>query len=375
MKILFITDLYKIDNNFDSRALNDFAETWLAQGHRVFVIRPNFLFNTLLRGKKISKEGLFEENGVQVLNLNFITPFWFNVFDKLPKGFNLKDYDVLISHMPSGALFSLRLTEKETIPFAVSVHCSDIEVLSTPLYSVYFKKKLLEMYQKADVISPRSFHLKDKIQQYIKDKKIFPALSGIRKNEILSEEELAEKIRVFKNKGKLIITTVSDLIKRKNIDVILKALSKIKYFDFEFRIIGSGKEMGRLVSLTKMMKLEDKVKFFGKIPHSEVLEKLKESNIFILLSQRETFGLSYLEAMAKGNITVCSKNEGIDGIIRDGENGFSLGISSDELAQKLIEVYNLQEDEISELLINTRKTALENTLSTAAERYLNNILH
>lgn len=375
MKILFVTDLYHIDSNSDSRALNDFVESWKAQGHEVFVLRPNFLFNTLLRGKKISKEGKYSENSVEVLNLNFITPFWFDIFHKLPKCFDLTDFDVLISHMPSGALFSLRLLEKGTIPYCISSHASDIEVLSNPLYALYFKPHLLKAYKKADVLSPRSFHLKNKIEKYIENKKIFPALSGIREDEIITGEELNEKIITFKNKEKVIITTVSSLIQRKNIDVILKALSKINEFDFEFRIIGEGREKQRLISLTKELGLDNKVSFLGKIPHSEVIEKLKESNIFVLLSEKETFGLSYLEALASGNIVICTKNDGIDGLIKDGQNGFSLEISSEELFKKLIEVYNFDEEKISELLINTRKTALENTLSSAAENYLKNIFN
>ena len=376
MKILFVTDLYYADNNSDSRALNDFVENWKQQGHEVFVLRPNFLFNTMVRGKKISKEGMYEQNGVSVLNLNFITPFWFNVFDKLPKDFNLKKFDVLISHMPSGALFSLRLLEKDKIPYCISVHASDIEVLSCPLYSFYFKNKLLSCYKKADAVSPRSFHLKNKIEKYIaKDKKIFPALSGIREEDILSEEELKEKINSFKNGGKVIITSVSSLIKRKNIDVILKALSKIKEFDFEYRIIGGGKERERLKTLVKRLNLEDKVKFLGKIPHNEVLEYLKQSNIFVLLSRRETLGLAYLEAMGNGNIVICAENEGVDGLIQNGQNGFSLEINSEKLSHLLIEVYNFDSEKISKILINTRKTALENTLSKASESYLNNIFH
>ena len=36
----------------------------------------------------------------------------------------------------------------------------------------------------------------------------------------------------------------------------------------------------------------------------------------------KTFGLVYLEAMARGCITVASRDEGFDGIIQDGVNGF-----------------------------------------------------
>ena len=41
-----------------------------------------------------------------------------------------------------------------------------------------------------------------------------------------------------------------------------------------------------------------------------------------MISQGEAFGLVYLEAMARGCITIASRGEGFDGIIKDGINGF-----------------------------------------------------
>ena len=40
-----------------------------------------------------------------------------------------------------------------------------------------------------------------------------------------------------------------------------------------------------------------------------------------MISSPETFGLAYLEAMARGNIVIGTKGWGIDGIVIDGENG------------------------------------------------------
>lgn len=375
MKILFVTDLYNIDNNNDSRALNDFVEIWQKIGHEVFVIRANFILNTLVRHKKISKEQVYNDSGVDVLNLNFITPFLGNIFNKLPSNINLNDFDVLISHMPSGALFSLRLLEKISVPYCISVHFSDIEVLSNPLYSFYFKNKLLDAYKRADVIAPRSLVLKNKIEKFVKHKKIFTASSGVEEKYISSESDLLLKSAKMKSNSKIIITTVSKLIKRKNINIVLEALSKIKDFDFEYRIIGSGEEIQSLKNLAKKLNLNTKVKFLGNIPHSEVFKYLSDSQIFVLLSEKETFGLVYLEAMACGDIVVGAKNEGIDGIIASGENGFLCDINSEKLSDLLIEVYNLPQEKINELLVNTRNTAIENTKSKASENYLKNIFN
>ena len=45
-------------------------------------------------------------------------------------------------------------------------------------------------------------------------------------------------------------------------------------------------------------------------------------NVWIMISKNETFGLVYLEAMARGCITIGSRNQGIDGVINHGVNGF-----------------------------------------------------
>ena len=49
---------------------------------------------------------------------------------------------------------------------------------------------------------------------------------------------------------------------------------------------------------------------------------MEESDVFAMVSSPETFGLVYIEAMAKGCVTIGSKGEGIDGVIVNNENGF-----------------------------------------------------
>ena len=61
MKILFVTDLYPLENEKIALALFYFVLEWKKQGHTVDVIRPNFILNTKLRGRTIKKEGIYEE--------------------------------------------------------------------------------------------------------------------------------------------------------------------------------------------------------------------------------------------------------------------------------------------------------------------------
>ena len=81
MKILVITDLYPVKDNEKHTPLTikSFACGWKKLGHDVSVIRPNFLFNSFLRGKTFYKSGIYED----VENINFFLPFVGNIKNKI----------------------------------------------------------------------------------------------------------------------------------------------------------------------------------------------------------------------------------------------------------------------------------------------------
>ena len=171
--------------------------------------------------------------------------------------------------------------------------------------------------------------------------------SGIKKD-ILFKRDWSSKERVK-------VLTCGQFIKRKNIDKVIKACEK--FDNIELTVIGSGRQ--------KLEKLSSKPIFLGQIPHDKVLEKMRESDIFILPSEKETFGMVYLEAMASGCITVCSKNDGIDGIIKDGKNGF-LCEDVEEVLNKIINF----EDKNS-VLENSYQTILDFSNINAGKNYIN----
>lgn len=361
MKILFVTDLYPLGNEKIAKALFYFVREWQRQGHIVDVIRANFIVNTKLRGRKIYEEKIYNENGIQIYNLNFHTPFLFDVYKKLPHDFKLSNYDVMISHMPCGALMANRLLEKEKIKYICGVHASDITVLKSIKY-IPFGNALKKAYNNADKIAARSPVLKKEIEKIIPNNKTFIAYSGI-------DENIISKEIILPDKNHLRITTVASLIKRKNIDIIIKAVKK-SGSNINLNIIGSGREEKRLKRLAQH---SPNIIFHGELSREEVLNRLRDSDIFILISSRETFGLSYLEAMAAGNIIIAKENDGIDGILENNKNGFLIKANSEELKKCLEKIINLQEEEIAEIKRNCLKTAAVLTNKNAADNYLMNI--
>ena len=370
MKILFITDLYPVkeDEKTTPKTLYNFVKEWQNQRHTVNVIKPNFILNSFLRGKPFYKTVQYGN----VYNVNYWTPFWFNIKNKIPV---LSNYDLIIAHMPSGILFA----DKLGLPFVAGIHNSDLEVLTNPLYKFHFKKRLEKALYNAKAIACRSFVIKDKLLKLYPEfeNKIFVAPSGI-------DEKIIEEQRSGGQEGKLSndsnsinkhkvhnsplkILTCAHLKKRKNIDKIIKACKDLD--NFELTVIGDGKLKKRLE------KLDKKVIFTGWLKPEYVYKKMQESDIFILPSVNETFGMVYLEAMAQGCITICTKNDGIAGIIKDGENGFLVEPKTDEIKNLLIKIQNLDKNIIEKIKISSINTVKNFTSKKCAENYLQQILN
>lgn len=333
MKILLITDLYPIKRGDENSplTLHNFAFEWIRQGHQVDVIKPNFLFNSFVRKKPFYKTGFYDYEGIKIFNVNYFTPFLFDVTKKLPEAIEISQYDRIVAHMPSGIIFADKLAKKFDKPLICGVHTSDIEVMTNPLYKKYFKEALQSAYKNARKIACRSFVIQRKFSEIFPEfaQKTFAAPSGIDEKFIIDKElNFSKPIKAL---------TCANLIERKNIDKLILAINDLE--GFELNIIGKGKE---LKSLKKMA--GKKVNFLGKLPHEKVLEEMKKSDIFVLPSVNETFGMVYLEAMASGCITVGTKEDGVDGIIVDEKNGFLTEPNSDKIKETLLKIQNWYEE-------------------------------
>ena len=345
MKILLITDLYPIlEDKTIPNVIEDFALGLFEFGHQIFVIRPNFLFNSILRGHKIIPECELTRNGIRIYNKNFFLPF-------LDKNIYFLDdsFDLIISHMPSGHIYASLINQQLKLPHISIVHQSDYSVLSNFKYAFYFKNRLKKALKNSILIGARNEFLAKKIGASF----ILPSF--------VDADKIIEK-KVF-NKDKLKLITLSKLIKRKNIDLVIKALSNVD-FDFEYSIYGDGKEYSKLEKLIKKHNLESKIKIYSHIKHDLIWEKLDENDVFILPSVNETFGISYLEAMSRGLIVVGTKNTGIDGIIKHNENGYLIEPKIQEIKEVLEKINSIEKEEIA-------KKSLLNIQNYTKEKIMN----
>lgn len=348
MKILFVTDLYPL--LFDKTIPNvveDFALGFLELGYEVFVIRANFLINSIIRKHKIFPECEFTRNGIRIYNKNFFLPFLDNNIDFLNPIEN--NFDLIISHMPSGHIYADLINKKLNIAHISIIHQSDYRVLNNFKYKFYFKNRLKKALKNSTLIGARNEFLAKETGAN------FTLPSFIKKEYILEK-------KAFNNK-KLKIITLTKLIKRKNIHLVIEALKDIN-FDFEYSIFGEGKEKKHLEKLIKKYHLENKIKIYPHINHDLIWQKLDENDVFILPSIHETFGLSYLEAMSRGLITIGTKGTGIDGIIKNNENGFLLNPKIEEIKATLEKINLTNKEEISKkTLLNAQNYTQEKIMN------------
>lgn len=116
------------------------------------------------------------------------------------------------------------------------------------------------------------------------------------------------------------LITICRFLHWKNIDLIIKSIKDFPNIILD--IVGDGPEKRNLEQLIIQERLTDRVRFLGFLPHEQLVNYLRDYDLFVLLSYPETFGRVYLEAMAAGLPVMCSAKSGVDGIITHGKEGF-----------------------------------------------------
>ena len=168
---------------------------------------------------------------------------------------------------------------------------------------------------------------------------------------------------------------IGTLIKRKYPDVVIDALSESSIkSSFRLHIIGEGGMKETLDRQVKILGVEMQTRFYGRINREDILPILDKSDVFVMISEDEVFGLVYIEAMARGLIVIASSNEGMEGIISNGENGFLVPAGNKEQLKKVIDhICLLSPEQRRNISKNAILTASSLTNEKVASEYLERI--
>ncbi|MFO0780554.1 MAG: glycosyltransferase family 4 protein [Candidatus Gracilibacteria bacterium] len=133
-----------------------------------------------------------------------------------------------------------------------------------------------------------------------------------------------------------IILTVAALHPRKGLQYLIRGMKEVieNKNDVKLVIVGEGPEEEDLKKLIKKLKLENHIRLVGK--QESIPKILKSSDLFVLPSVKEAFGLVLLEAMAAQLPIVATNVGGIPEIVEDRKSGFLVEPGSAEALAKTI---------------------------------------
>ena len=254
-------------------------------------------------------------------------------------------YSVINTHfaVPSGPLGYI-LGRLFRIPNVLSLHGGDIYDPSkklSPHRSFFFRRAVRFLLNHADRIVAQSSNTRDNALRYYKPEKdisIIPLAFHPPEIPAVSRRDLEIDENDF------ILITIGRLIKRKAIDTIIRSLGRINYANIKLLIMGDGPERENLARLAEEMHLTDRVTFLGYVSNERKYGYLAVSNLFVLTSLHEGFGIVFMESMYCGLPIVCTNHGGQVDFLEDGENALLIDVGDvDACAEAIVRFYEDRE--------------------------------
>lgn len=256
------------------------------------------------------------------------------------------------------------------IPMVTTLHGTDITLVGN---HPFYKPAVTFSINKSDFVTSVSQSLKDdtlKLFNITNEIVVIPNFIELHKNVDLASIPCRRSVIARENER--IVTHISNFRKVKRIPDIIKIFYKIqKQIPARLMMVGDGPEKEKAERLCQEYGISDKVIFFGN--SNEIDTILSYTDLFLLPSETESFGLAALEAMASGVPVISSNSGGLPEVNFDGISGYLSDVGNvDEMAENALKI--LSDDIIldgfkSRALATARKFDIKNILPMYEELY------
>ncbi|NHJ31525.1 MAG: glycosyltransferase family 4 protein [Asgard group archaeon] len=174
-------------------------------------------------------------------------------------------------------------------------------------------------------------------------------------NGIKVEEQVISTNTLLKGSPAVLYVGRIDYIK--GVDILVNSIALVKKSLplICLHIVGEGTNLGKIKELISHLGLEENVVLHGFIAEKEKNSLYSTSDIVVMPSRNEPFGIIVLEAMRAGKPLIVSNRGALPELVINGHNGLVVNLKQDALAQA---IFNLTVDK------NSRKTMSENNKIT-----------
>ena len=276
-----------------------------------------------------------------------------------------------IPHAYAAYMAKQMLLEKGIhIKVVTTLHGTDITLVgSHPTYKTAVEFSI----NNSDVVTAVSNNLKRTTNQLFKIKKDIQVVYNFIDIEKYSKAEEQEcKRDALAEPNERILTHISNFRPVKRVEDVIKVFYEVqKEIPSKLLMIGEGPEREKAEILAKKLGIKDNVFFLGN--STEIVKILCYSDVFLLPSQTESFGLAALEAMAAKTAIISTNTGGLPEVNIHGETGYlsNLGDIAD-MAKNAISI--LKEDAVLERFKqnakeHTKRFSIKNILPVYEDIY------
>ncbi|MFA5856441.1 MAG: glycosyltransferase family 4 protein [Candidatus Pacearchaeota archaeon] len=246
-----------------------------------------------------------------------------NAYKKTKELCERNDYKFVLSYftVPSGTL-GRKIAKKYNLFHIVNIVGGDIydptKKLS-PHKNFFFRKEVERVLKSADKIVSISNDTITRLNTYYKnDKTVIPIAIPYEpfKFKPASRKSLGLKDDLFYT------ITVGRLVKRKGIDFLIRSIAQLNNKKVHALVLGDGPEKDNLLALAKQLKVQNQIHFLGSQSEEKKFQYLHSSDIYLLSSVHEGFGIVLQEAMQAGLPIIATNNGGQVDILKDSLNGY-----------------------------------------------------
>ena len=269
-----------------------------------------------------------------------------------------------IPHAYAGYMAKQMLKDEGiNIPMVTTLHGTDITLVGN---HPFYKPAVTFSINKSDFVTSVSQSLKEdtlKLFNIKNEIEVIPNFIELDKN--INDPSIPCQRSVMAKNNERFITHISNFRKVKRIPDVIKIFYNIqKEIPAKLMMVGDGPEKEKAEYLCQELGIEDKVIFFGN--SNEIDKILLLTDLFLLPSETESFGLAALEAMACKVPVISSNAGGLPEVNFEGVSGYLSDVGNiEEMAQNALKI--LKDD----VVLNTFK---ENALSVAKNFDIKNIL-
>lgn len=309
----------------------------------------------------LTKNVHFHEVYVPEYPLFQYQPYELALSSKLVDTVKLHKIDILhvhyaIPHAYAGYMAKKMLKEEGIeIPMVTTLHGTDITLVGN---HPFYKPAVTFSINKSDVVTSVSESLKADTLRLFDIKRhitVIPNFIDTAKSHI-SFTDCQRSLMA--NDNEKIITHISNFRKVKRIGDVVKIFFKIQEkIPARLLMVGDGPERERAEKIARRLGIEEQVVFLG---NSNEIEKiLCFSDLFLLPSEKESFGLSALEAMSFGVPVISTNTGGLPEVNQQGYSGFLSDVGDiDAMVEKSLYILS-DENRHQTFKANAKQAALK----------------